>query len=149
MENIFKRYRSALDKEFVRYIAQKKDFFENEGEMSEEHLIQFALNKYTILSKQDTWNVKTQEEEQIVALTAELRDTNLKLASAIKNGGIQAKGKSKGGSKPNKTKRKRRIQARTMGNTLGRRSRQQTERLKQRQWDNKPTTGASITRRGY
>ena len=117
--------------------------------MSEEQLMQFALNKHTILSKQDTWNAKTQEEEHIVALTTELRDTNLKLASAIKNGGIQAKGKSKVGSNPNKAGKKRRSQARTMGTKLGRRSRQRMERLKRRQWDNKPTTGASITRCGY
>ena len=66
--------------------------------------MQFSLNKNTIVSKQETWNTKLQEEEQIVALTAKLQDTNLELSSAIKNGGIQANDKSKVEYKTNETK---------------------------------------------
>ena len=60
MANLFKGYRAASDKDFVRCIAQKIELFDNIGVMSEEQLIQFSLKKFTIISKQDTWNAKTQ-----------------------------------------------------------------------------------------
>jgi hypothetical protein len=40
-----------------------------------------ALNKYEMLKKQDAWNAKSIEQEQIVTLSAELqkiKDANLK-----------------------------------------------------------------------
>jgi hypothetical protein len=42
-----------------------------------------ALNKYKTLLKQDMWNAKMEEQEQIMALTTELdkiKDANLQLA---------------------------------------------------------------------
>jgi hypothetical protein len=61
-----------------------------------------ALNKYEMLKKQDAWNAKSIEQEQIVALSAELqkiKDANLKLAKSIKDK-KSSKGKKddKGGS---------------------------------------------------
>ena len=61
----------------------------------------FALNKYEILSKQDMWNAKTAEQEQIVALTTELgkiKDANLKFAKTLKSG---KPGKRDGSKKDN------------------------------------------------
>jgi hypothetical protein len=116
MTNLFKGYRCASDKEFVRYIAQKKDAYDDGEDMTPEQLMTLALNKYEILTRQDIWNAKSAEEEKIIALSAELqkiKDTNLKLAKAIKFGGKsqgkankgatqqqqQGKGKSKGKQK--------------------------------------------------
>ena len=68
-------------------MAQKKDAYDDGENLTPEGLMQLALNKYEVLNKQDVWNAKSPEEEKIVALNAELqkiKDTNLKLASAIK-----------------------------------------------------------------
>jgi hypothetical protein len=45
-----------------------------------------ALRKYERLLKQDMWNAKSQEQEQIMALTTELskiKDANLQLARSL------------------------------------------------------------------
>ena len=117
MINLFKGYQSASDGEFVRYIKQKKDAYDDGDDMTPESLMTLALNKYETLSKQDLWNAKTAEQEQIVALTAELgkiKDVNLKLARAFskndksdkgsndKKKKGKGKGKGKGKSKENK-----------------------------------------------
>jgi hypothetical protein len=63
--------------------------------MQPETLMRLALNKYKKISKIDQWNAKTQEQEQIITLTAELekiKDNNLYLACSIKS---KATGKSK------------------------------------------------------
>ena len=39
MANLFKGYPAASDKKFMRYIAQKKDFFGSDGVMREEQLM--------------------------------------------------------------------------------------------------------------
>jgi hypothetical protein len=48
--------------------------------MQPKTLMMLSLNKYETISKMDQWNAKTQEQEQIVALTTELgkiKDDNL------------------------------------------------------------------------
>lgn len=86
MINLFKGYVSASDSEFVRYIRAKKDKYEDGEDLTPEQLMTFALNKYETLVKDGRWNAKSAEQEQIVALTAEvkeLKDNNLKLARTI------------------------------------------------------------------
>jgi hypothetical protein len=59
--------------------------------MQPETLIMLAINKYKTISKMDQWNAKTQEQEQIIALTTELgkiKDDNLRrprLLDQVKN----------------------------------------------------------------
>lgn len=89
MINLFKGYQNASDREFVRYIKQKRDAYDDGDDITVETLMTLALNKYETLTKQDLWNAKTAEQEQIVALTAELgkiKDVNLKLAQSLKSG---------------------------------------------------------------
>ena len=86
MINLFKGYESASDSEFVRYIRAKKDKYEDGDDMEPEQLMTFALNKYESLVKNGRWNAKSVEQEQIIALSAELKqlkDTNLKLARSV------------------------------------------------------------------
>jgi hypothetical protein len=90
MINLFKGYQAASDREFVRYINQKKDAYDDGSDLTPEQLMTFALNKYEVLTKQDLWNAKTAEQEQIVALSAELgkiKDVNLKLARTLQSNG--------------------------------------------------------------
>ena len=87
MINLFKGYQSASNNEFVRYIKQKKDSYNDGKDIEPEQLMMLVLNKYKILKKQNSWNAKSPEEEQIVALSAELqkiKDANLKLIRVIK-----------------------------------------------------------------
>jgi hypothetical protein len=61
-----------------------------------------ALNKYKMISKMDQSNPITQEQEQIVALTAELgkiKDDNLCLARSIKSKATRKSKQDKKGSK--------------------------------------------------
>jgi hypothetical protein len=102
MINLFKGYMAASDSEFVRYIKTKKDAYDDGGDLTSDALMTLALNKYEMLKKQDAWNAKSIEQEQIVALSAELqkiKDANLKLAKSIKDK-KSSKGKKddKGGS---------------------------------------------------
>jgi hypothetical protein len=111
MINLFKGYQAASDREFVRYINQKKDAYDDGSDLTPEQLMTFALNKYEVLTKQDLWNAKTAEQEQIVALSAELgkiTDVNLKLARTLQSNGKgtnkcpndqKGKGKNKGKGK--------------------------------------------------
>ena len=111
MINLFKGYQAASDREFVRYINQKKDAYDDGSNLTPEQLMTFALNKYEVLTKQDLWNAKTAEQEQIVALSAELgkiKDVNLKLARTLQSNGKgtnkcpndqKGKGKNKGKGK--------------------------------------------------
>jgi hypothetical protein len=82
--------------------------------MQPKTLMMLALNKYETISKMDQWNAKTQEQEQIVALTTELgkiKDDNLGLACSIKSKATRkskqdnkkgaGKGSNKGKSKDN------------------------------------------------
>jgi hypothetical protein len=103
MINLFKGYQSASDREFVRYIKQKRDAYDDGGDIQPEALMTLALNKYETLLKQDMWNAKSQEQEQIVALTAELgkiKDVNLQLAQSLS----KKQSKSSDKSKPDKKK---------------------------------------------
>jgi hypothetical protein len=112
MINLFKGYQAASDREFVRYINQKKDGYDDGSYLTPEQLMTFALNKNEVLTKQnDLWNAKTAEQEQIVALSAKLgkiKDVNLKLARTLQSNGKgtnkspseqKGKGKNKGKGK--------------------------------------------------
>jgi hypothetical protein len=62
-----------------------------------------ALNKYKTLLKQDMWNAKSQEKEQIMAFTTELSkitDANLQLTRSLS----KKQSKSSNKSKPDKKK---------------------------------------------
>jgi hypothetical protein len=72
MINLFKGYQNASEREFVHHIKQKRDNYNHGADMQPKTLMTLALNKYKMISKMDQWNAKTQEQEQIVTLTAEL-----------------------------------------------------------------------------
>jgi hypothetical protein len=86
MINLFKGYQNASNHEFVRYIKQKRDNYDDGADMQPKTLMMLALNKYKMISKMDLWNTKTQEQEIIIALTAELgkiKDDNFWLPRSL------------------------------------------------------------------
>jgi hypothetical protein len=103
MINLFKGYQSTSDREFVHFIKQKRDAYDDGGDIQPEALMTLAFNKYKTLLKQDMWNAKSQEQEQIVALTTELgkiKDANLQLTRSLS----KKQSKSSDKLKPDKKK---------------------------------------------
>jgi hypothetical protein len=79
MENLFKGYEKVPDKEFLAYHAQKRMEYDEGKPITTEELmklmrIKFQNNK----RRQKTWNVPTAEEEQIIALAAEVKSLQTK-----------------------------------------------------------------------
>ena len=87
MIHLFKAYLAVSDKCFVRYMELKKINYDDGNPITPEELMALALNQYAIINKQELWNAKTPEEEQVIALAAQfnkLKDENLKLAKSLK-----------------------------------------------------------------
>ena len=88
MVNLFKGYMTAKDKEFREFIKTQKNKYEIEGvDMTVDQLMQLAETKYKALVQTKEWNAPTKEQEQIVALTAQLNDYKkgtLKLSKHLK-----------------------------------------------------------------
>ena len=83
MIKLFKAYQVAYDGEFVRYIKTNRDQYDDGYNITEDKLINSALNKYEILRKYNKWNSMSPEQEQIVALASvvdKLKYDNLILA---------------------------------------------------------------------
>ena len=98
MIHLIKAYLVASNREFVTYIKLKKmEHKEGRNKLQPEELMTLALNKYSILHKQNMWNIKSPEEEKVIALTREvqkLMDANLKLSKYLEDKKLK-KGTSK------------------------------------------------------
>lgn len=84
--NIFKGYLACSDRQFIQYIRQKKDIYDEGGEVTIDTLMNDAQNKYKNLVLEQQWNSLSPEEEKLIALTArfeELKDKNLKLSKNL------------------------------------------------------------------
>jgi hypothetical protein len=73
MENLFKGYEKVPDKEFLAYHAQKRMEYDEGKPISTEELMRLMRIKFQNKRRQKTWNVPTAEEEQIIALAAEVK----------------------------------------------------------------------------
>ena len=82
--NLFKAYFVVSDRAFKSYIEQHQNAYDDGEDISYETLMSKAENKYKALVERDQWNEKSKEEEQIVALNAELKEVNKKLKLANK-----------------------------------------------------------------
>ena len=71
--NLFAAFMAVPDKKFVEYIEKQKDRYD-EGEelLSTKRLMQVALIKYKDRKRSDVWQAPSLEEDQIMALTAQL-----------------------------------------------------------------------------
>jgi hypothetical protein len=72
--NIFDAYLSVPDHAFRRYIERKKEtYYDGTEDITINALMDMALNKYNQLKQDGEWEAKTPEQEQIVALMAQLQ----------------------------------------------------------------------------
>jgi hypothetical protein len=95
---LFLAYAAVEDKEFKDFIKRRKqDYDDGKEVITVEALMDQALNKYNQLVQDGTWKAKTPEEQQLIALTAQLKEAKSKIAEL-------AKGKSN--SKPSSDKKK-------------------------------------------
>jgi hypothetical protein len=94
--NLFKGYKSCKDLEFVDYIKKKEDLYEEGGEVSTEQLMEWALNKFKTRQENQTWCQKSDEEETIIALQAQVQSLISKQKSNVGKSATADKKKSKG-----------------------------------------------------
>jgi hypothetical protein len=115
LANLFEAYKSATDKDFVNYIKQKENDYDEGREIDPITLMQLAQNKYKTMVDEKTWAVPSKEEEKIIALEAKItRLSNKKKGTDNKQGQSNNASDKKQGKK-NKKKKKDKDQAQSSG----------------------------------
>ena len=102
--NLLKGYKACKDAEFVEYIKKKEDLYEEGGDVTHEQLMDWALNKYRTRKENGQWCQKTNEEETIIALQAQVK--TLMAHKNKKSGDKDKKDKKKADKKGDKKKKK-------------------------------------------
>lgn len=102
LSNLFKAYRTVKDAEFVRYMTQKEsDYEEGTTSLTPSRLMLLAENKFKTLKEKKEWCIPSAEQEEIVALRADLKKIQQKANKANKSNG-KKDGKGKDGKKGDK-----------------------------------------------
>ena len=70
--NVFKGYESAEDAEFSLFVKRKKDAYDEGSDLTVTSLMDAAENKFKTRVLLKTWSAPTKEQEQILALTAQV-----------------------------------------------------------------------------
>ncbi len=103
---LFAAYMAVPDKTFVEYVEKQKDKFDTGEDVTTKKLMQVPLiKKYKDCKRADKWQAPSVEEEEIIALTAQIGD--LKKASANQTGTAENKGKKSAFSKKGEGKKNR------------------------------------------
>ena len=76
---------AVSDKTFKRYIEGKKSDYEEGKDITPEKLMVLAKNKYQNLVQDGIWNAPSQQEEEIIALKAELESLKRKIVQKKKD----------------------------------------------------------------
>ena len=99
--HLFNAYKSAPDEDFVNYIKAKETLYEEEEiELDPDTLMELALTKYNTFCEQGTWNQLSKEQEEIIALKAQVNKLeNAKNDSSNKKDGAKKADGAKGISK--------------------------------------------------
>jgi hypothetical protein len=72
LANVFKGYESAQDADFIDFVRRKKDAYDKGDDITVTNLVDVAENKYKTRVLLKTWSAPTKEQEQILALTAQV-----------------------------------------------------------------------------
>jgi len=81
--NLFKGYAAASDKEFVQYMARKRER-NDEGEIIPwQSLMKLADEKYKQLKQDGRWCAPTAEEEKLLALEAQIKTLKQRAAKIV------------------------------------------------------------------
>ena len=105
--NLFQAYKSVSDSEFVTYIGTKEtSFMHNELQLTDEKLMTIAETDYKIRVEKGTWGPLSAEQQQIIALSAELSHfkRNKGNNNQSKNNGANSKEGEGSGNGNNSTK---------------------------------------------
>jgi hypothetical protein len=94
LPNLFKAYANASDKVFVKYIEDKKNEFDEGKDIDGKTLMLLAANKFKTMKTDRVWNAPSKEEEQLIALRAEMN--KMKKENKARAKGKGGDGKSKG-----------------------------------------------------
>lgn len=84
---LFNSYEIVQDHAFSRWIARKREDYDDGNVPTPEALMTAAETKYNQLKQAGTWKAKSPEEREIIALHAKLEDAQAKLAQITKKGG--------------------------------------------------------------
>ena len=90
--NIIKGYMAADDKDFRDYIMRKQQDYNEGDDITPDHLMELAENMYNKAQEQEKWRMQTDEQKQIVALTAKVEGLE-KSNKALKKK-VKAKGRN-------------------------------------------------------
>ena len=103
LANLFKGYAACSDKNFVKYIANKEEKYEEGEELNPKKLMLLADTKYKTLVEKGTWDAPSAEEEKIIALQAQVESLQKKMNKAGNSKDTSSKtGKEKGKGTPKK-----------------------------------------------
>ena len=76
--NLFSAYAAVPDKKFVEQIERQKDKFDDGEDVTVKTLMQVALIRYKDRKRSGLWQAPSAEEEQIIALTAQVKGLQTK-----------------------------------------------------------------------
>jgi hypothetical protein len=68
--HLFKGYKMVPDQEFVLYVQQKQNDYDEGGAIQTNQLMELVLNKYKILVEAGTWNKADDTKDRVFALEA-------------------------------------------------------------------------------
>ena len=72
LSNVFRAYKVVSDKDFVKYINKKKDEYDEGKDIDAHQLMLLAANKFKTKKQEGEWNALSKEQEQIIALQAQV-----------------------------------------------------------------------------
>jgi len=99
LSNLFKAYKTVKDAAFVQYMTQKEsDYEEGTTSLTPSRLMLLADNKYKTLKEKNEWCIPSAEQEEIVALRADMKKMQQRANKAGKSNGKKG-GKDKDGKK--------------------------------------------------
>lgn len=94
---LFNGLKTCKDKAFIEWLKQRKDEYDLGKAFTAEELMRLAEQKYLNLIKDGTWEAPSAEQEQIIALTAQLKKVqekvNKRVTSSTERRGQQEKDK--------------------------------------------------------
>ena len=85
---LFKGYKTATNEEFVKYITQKEQSYNEGSDLTYEQLMTFAHNDFENSKRNGIWGSKTPDQRQIVALQSSLnkvKKDNIQLRADLKS----------------------------------------------------------------
>ena len=88
LTNLFKGYLACSDPIFRRYMEKKQESHDEGATIDPNMLMKWAKIKYSIIKEKGVWNAPTKEEQQILAMKAEIK--------SIKNTKERKRNKNKG-----------------------------------------------------